>query len=85
MSELEAKSSIRIKKIGKTVEALDVKREILPNEEFLARKSFKDQLKVEAKKGLPIELQLLLDQTDRPEDRIEILLIEILRALKPKS
>ena len=56
-----------------------------PNETFLKKKAFSDSLNVETKKDISPALSSLLDQTENHEDRVEILLLEILRALKPKT
>lgn len=48
-------------------------------------KDLRDLIKIESKKGgMPQELSDLLDQTEDPFARIEILLTGILLALKPK-
>ena len=56
-----------------------------PNKGFLKEKTVRDNIKTEVKKDVSPELEAILDETDRHEDRVEILLLEILRALKPKT
>ena len=62
-----------------------IDNEVRPDAEFIKEKETRDKITVELKKEIPQEIQDILDETDKHEDRIEILLLEILRSLKPKT